>query len=158
MHTVNTYKLIPGDRLLVIKGSVILHSSTYMGRGLVAHISPEKDLIVETLAKFADGRELHIRANGGVAESLLWRRFEIFKKNSKYCPFTNNCEHLCNFLETGMRVSPQLQGGVAGFSFGCAAVRALKIGNGLAALGMVLISTLVGINVGAPKPGSIARL
>lgn len=150
------YSLLPGDRLLVKKPAVIddaiTHSGTYMGSGLVAHNSPKKGLVKEAFEAFADGREVQVIENGGISERLLHERFEQCKSDPNYRLFGNNCEHLCSFLETGKAVSPQLQGGVTGFTGGVFATRALKIENTWASLLVIGLSTYFGARLGAPKP------
>lgn len=150
-----TYNYLPGDRLLVMKGAVIgkaiTHSATYMWDGLVAHISPSKGLVMESVEDFANGRDIQVRENGGVSMGLLRSRFEQFSDNPDYRLDNNNCEHLCNFLESGIVVSPQLQGGVAGFTGGLIAARALGVKNPWATVGLVLLTTYAGVRIGAPK-------
>lgn len=127
-----------------------------MGCGLVAHISPHKGLRIEPIADFAGDRAIRIKPNGGnIPETLLWERLETFRNNPHYDFFTNNCEYLCNFLETGAAFSTQLQGGMVGFAVGCAAVRYSNVENPLAAIGLIILTTCLGAKIGAPKAPSI---
>ena len=150
------YSLLPGDRLLVKKavviGDAITHSGTYMGGGLVAHISPGKGHSLERLETFADGQEVQVVKNGGIPESLLYKRFEMRLADPAYRLHDNNCEHLCNFLETGVAKSPQLQGGVAGFAGGVFVMRALNIQNPWFSLCLIALTTFIGVKIGAPTP------
>lgn len=151
------YSLLPGDRLLVMKDSVIegavTHSGTYMGWGLVAHLSPSKGLVEESVEAFAGGQQVQVVQKGGISERLLRERLEQYQANSSYQLFGNNCEHLCSFLETGKAESPQLQGAIAGFTGGYVAVRALGVQNPWVATLLVAITTYIGAKIGAPKPG-----
>lgn len=150
------YSLLPGDRLLVKKAAVIddaiTHSGTYMGDGLVAHISPKKGLVMEKLEVFANGQAVQVVENGGMEQSLLHERFAQRRTDPTYRLFGNNCEHLCSFLENGKPASPQLQGGVAGFASGVVATRALKIKNPWVSLLVIGLSTYGGAKLGAPIP------
>ncbi|MEJ1421828.1 MAG: hypothetical protein Q2484_14985 [Candidatus Sedimenticola sp. (ex Thyasira tokunagai)] len=150
------YSVLPGDRLLVKKASVIekaiTHSGTYLGAGVVAHLSPSKGLVVEPVEAFAGGQEVKIVENGGICEQLLRDRLQLCQTDSKYRLFGNNCEHLCSYLESGDSKSPQLQGGVAGFAGGVMAIRALRVQNPWAAVGLIALTTYMGARIGAPKP------
>lgn len=142
------YSLLPGDRLLVTKAAVIdnaiTHSGTYMGGGLVAHISPSQRLVVEPIEHFAGSQTPEVISNGYIAESVLWERFNQLKKKSLYRLYSNNCEHVSNFLETGISGSKQLKYGVAGLATGYFVVRASGIKNPWLALGLVGLTTIVG--------------
>lgn len=149
------YSLLPGDRLLVKKAAVIdnaiTHSATYMGDGRVAHLSPGKGLVVEDMTDFAAGQRPEVIRNGGIAEVLLWDRLEMFKTHQNYRLFTNNCEHLCSFLETGQSESRQLRGGVLGFATGYAVTKYLGNSNIFLSLGLLAVTTTIGLKLGAPK-------
>lgn len=144
--------ILPGDRLLVNKGYFITHSGTYMGNGLVAHINPEKGATIELLEAFSAGQDIRIKQNGGIAIPLLWQRWNTLKSDTNYRMTSNNCEQFCNYLETGKRFSPQLQGGIAGLGFSLLTVKQLKINNGWWALAYLSVCTVVGAKLGAPKP------
>lgn len=148
------YSLLPGDRLLVTKAAVIdnaiTHSGTYMGGGLVAHLSPRKGLVVEPVEAFASGQEVQVVKNGGISSQLLHKRLERCPADSNYRLFGNNCEHLCSYLESGKAASPQLQGGVAGFAGGVLAVHALGVQNPWAAVGLIALTTYAGARLSAP--------
>lgn len=144
--------ILPGDRLLVNKGYFITHSGTYMGNGLVAHISPKKGATIESLEAFSAGQEIRVQLNGGITAPLLWQRWKNRKSDPVYRLLGNNCEQLSNYLETGKRFSPQLQGGVAGLGFGLLTLKQTKISNDWLALVYVAGCTLLGAKLGAPQP------
>jgi hypothetical protein len=150
------YSLLPGDRLLVTKAAVIddaiTHSGTYMGDGRVAHLSPSKGLVAEPVEAFANGQEVLVVENGGISEQLLQERLELCRLDSNYRLFGNNCEHFCNYLESGKAVSPQLQGGVAGFAGGVIAAKAMGVKNPWVTVGLIALTTYAGAKIGAPKP------
>lgn len=150
-----THHFLPGDRLLVKKGIVIgdeiTHSATYMGNSQIAHISPSTGLQVISIADFIEGLDFKVVHNGGIREELLWERLEIFMAQPEHHLLSNNCEHLCSFLETGKSESRQLQGGLLGFASGCMGVRQFGVKNPWVAAGLILLATYAGTKVGAPK-------
>ncbi len=86
-----------------------------------------------------------------INEDLLRERLKLFKNDPSYRLFSNNCEHLSNYLESGMAKSPQLQGGVMGLLAGCIALKPLNVRNQWAALGLVALTTCVGIKANFPQ-------
>ena len=147
----NTHQILPGDRLL-IKKPPVTHSGTYMGGGLVAHISPEKGLRVESLADFAGGQNFGIVRNGGIPEQVLWERYQQAKHHAVYGLLSNNCEQLSGFLETGRATSPQLGGGLFGAAVGLFAAKYLGVRNEYALAGITALSLVLGAALAAPRP------
>lgn len=104
------HTLLPGYGLHRKKGAV-LHAGTYLGGGRVMHLGPE-GLHIDSLAEFAAGQEVLIVPNLVALHVLEARVAEARLIFSGYSAFGQNCEHLANFLQRGVRESPQLQGAV----------------------------------------------
>jgi hypothetical protein len=107
-----------------------------------------------SVSEFSRGRSVDVVDSQGVSAELLWPRFEEFSgKNNRYDVFTNNCEHLSSFLETGERHSPQVVGAVAGLVGGYVIGKGLELESPVAVTAIAIVGAIVGLNMATPKPG-----
>lgn len=141
--------LMPGDRLLITKGNV-KHSGTYLGNGLLAHLSPTKGLCAEPYSDFTGDQVPEVIHNRGIDPGELFARWQQVLAQGTPWSLLTNCEHLSNFLETGHAYSPQLRGFVA------ASAAAGIIGHasgvkGWKLLGLSLFAGGLGMALAAPK-------
>lgn len=136
--------------MMVDKG-IVKHIGIYLGGEEVAHNAPGKGVVIDTVANFANGREISWCRNGGISIQLLMERFrEFHDRNQEYGFLQNNCEQLSSFLETGKVDSPQVKGGLSGAFAGLATAKVLSIRSGWGLLALVVAGGVVGTKIAAP--------
>lgn len=107
-----------GDLLYRQKG-IFGHAGVYLGDMMVFHHSPESGAEVVSLSDYADGKDVHIVKSGSHNRQDLVAALEaILTTDSRYNPFTNNCEHLANTLLFGRHFSGQIQVGLISAAIG----------------------------------------
>lgn len=143
--------LRPGHGLVRQKG-LFFHIGTYLGSNQVAHISPQ-GLRIDSIEVFAEGQQVEITGRP-VQVDLLHRRLqEAMSQLSPYDPIFLNCEHLANFLQKGVRESPQLQGAVMGLTVATGIIASTKM-HPVASVATILLCAWAGVQLGRPAPTS----
>lgn len=106
------HTLLPGFGLHRKKG-LVLHAGTYIGEGRVMHLGPD-GLRIDSLSEFAAGEQVLVVANSVPFHVLQERVAEALRVFRGYSAIGQNCEHLANFLQRGVKESPQVQGAMLG--------------------------------------------
>lgn len=149
------HRTLPAGHGLVRQKGILFHVGTYLGSNQVAHISPG-GLRIDSVATFAEGQQLMVTGSP-VQLDLLHRRLqEAMNQRWLYDPFSLNCEHLANFLQKGVRESPQLQGAVMGLAIAGGIVASNKM-HPAASLATALFCAWAGVQLGRPSSASTIR-
>lgn len=146
------HTLFPGHGLVRRKGWVF-HIGTYLGGGIVVHISPD-GLRFDSITEFAAGQELGIIGQPVPLHILEHRLQEARRIHTRYDPFFQNCEHLANFLQRGVRESPQMQGATLGLATALGIICTGKLSPG-AGLVTALVCTWAGIQIMRPSSSAL---
>ena len=112
-----------GD-LLYRSKQLVEHAGIYLGKGLVLHNSPDGDVEICALEKYANDKPVKVVLSHLSEEKqsdLINQAKLLIIKGKKYGVLDNNCEHLASSLLHGKPSSEQLQGvglgAVAGLLF-----------------------------------------
>ena len=115
MHSIPT-----SMELLFRRKGIVLHTGI-LWQGRVIHIRPGSGLQTTSFEEFAAGQSVRRMSIQAVDIEAVLERLEVISQlNLDYSLFSNNCEHIANFLITGNKISPQLQlallmAGIGGF-------------------------------------------
>lgn len=86
------------------------HVGVYLGSGQVLHNSPSGNVEVVTYQEYAAEETVKIvTTSQHNVEDLAERLNSLLAADSRYCPVSNNCEHIAYYLIYGRRFSPQIQ-------------------------------------------------
>ena len=105
-----------GDRLYRSK-LLVEHAGIYLGKWQVLHNSPDGNVEICALEKYANGKPIKVvsqRLSEKEKNELLSKAEQLSKKANKYGVLANNCEHLVSKVLHGESSSEQLQGAVVG--------------------------------------------
>lgn len=114
-------KLKLGDLLYRSKGFV-QHAGVYMGKEQVLHNGPDGGVEVVSYDTYSQGKTVNVVSTDqqNICE-LKQRLQQITQGDTQYQWFSNNCEHIANFLISGRKHSPQKQAAIAGAVIGAIA-------------------------------------
>lgn len=105
-------KLSIGD-LLYRSKLLVEHAGIYLGKGQVLHNSPDGNVEICALEKYANGKPVKVVLSHLSEEKksdLFNQAGLLIQKAKKYGVLNNNCEHLASSVLHGMPSSEQLQG------------------------------------------------
>lgn len=106
----NKRNILAGDGLSRLKGAV-RHWGIYLGMGLVLEIVPKSIPRIVSLDTFADGKpiKIHRSPDCNRAEILARASSAVQTSPAPYHWWSNNCQHLKNYVLKGRRYSEDIQ-------------------------------------------------
>lgn len=113
----NTNGLNVGSKIYRMKGPV-RHVGVVLTNGCILHITPNLGIELTDLNGFSRGHSVtRIPPPAGIDVRELERRaFELLENGPAYQWWAFNCEHLVSYVQTGRKVSNQLQAGFLGLA------------------------------------------
>ena len=111
----NINEMVVGSKLYRTKG-VVRHVGVALMNGRILHITPNLGVELTDLYGFAQGQLVtHNPPNEEIDSwALEQRASELLNNKPAYRWWAFNCEHLASYVQTGQKVSSQLQAGFAG--------------------------------------------
>lgn len=107
-----------GDLLYRSKGFV-QHAGVYIGEERVLHNGPDGGVEVVSYNTYSQGKTVNVVSSDqhNICE-LKQRLQQITQGDTRYQWFSNNCEHIANFMISGRKYSPQIQASAIGAIIG----------------------------------------
>lgn len=103
-------KYKPGTILCRSKGPAV-HYGNHLDEDKVLHTRPEHGCMITSFEKFADGQRIWA-LNTPVSAGYEARVTEVI--NRSYDLVSDNCQHIANYVASGVYQSPQVTGAVVG--------------------------------------------
>lgn len=111
----NSNEIGVGSKVYRTKGAV-RHVGIMLMQGRILHIAPAKDVELTDLNGFSGGHKVSF--NHPPMGTDVWavekRATEVMRNGPVYRWWALNCEHLASYVQTGQKMSNQLQAGIAG--------------------------------------------